>query len=57
MICFWKEKKVEFEEGSKSLVAVIGTVFREPPSLNSAKMESEEWLVGFRNSSKVWIAA
>ena len=57
MICFWKEKKVELEEESKSLVAEIGTVFGEPPSLNSAKIESDEWLVGFRNSSKVWIIA
>ena len=57
MICFWKEKKVELDEESKSLVAAMGAAFGEPPSLNSAKMESEEWLVGFRNSSKVWIAA
>ena len=57
MICFWKEKKVELEEESKSLVPVMGTVFGEPPSLNSEKIESDEWLVGFWNSSNVWIVA
>ena len=57
MICFWKEKKVELEEESKSLVAEKEAALRELPSLSAAKMESDEWLVGFWNSSNVWIVA